>query len=138
MNLTENSAYTDNRYCFCCGEKNPLNLKMTFRYENDLLVSEVIIPREYQGFANVAHGGIVGTVLDEMMVNYYLFKGEKVVTAEYTVRLKAPCPVNKKLYLTSRSLKQASRVCYASAEARLEDGTLIAEATATCMKIKND
>lgn len=138
MNLTENSAYADNRYCFCCGEKNPLNLKMTFRYENDLLLSEVIIPREYQGFANVAHGGIVGTVLDEMMVNYHLFKGEKVVTAEYTVRLKAPCPVNQKLYLSSRSIKQTSRLCYTSSEARLEDGTLIAEATATCMKIKDN
>lgn len=131
-------SYTDDRYCFCCGEKNPLNLNMKFRYENDALLSEAIIPKEYQGFANVAHGGIVGTVLDEMMVNYHLFKGEKVVTAEYTVRLKAPCPVNQKLYLSSRSLKQTSRLCYTSSEARLEDGTLIAEATATCMKIKDN
>lgn len=132
-----NLAYTDDRYCFCCGEKNPLNLSMQFYYENKVLFSEVIIPKEYQGFANVVHGGIIGTVLDEIMVNYHTLKGEKVVTAEYTIRLKAPCPINKKLRLSSRLVKQTSRIYYMSAEAHLEDGSLIAEATATCMRIKD-
>jgi acyl-coenzyme A thioesterase PaaI-like protein len=97
----------------------------------------VIIPKEYQGFKDVVHGGIIGTVLDEMMVNYHVFKKEKVVTAEYTVRLKFPCPVNKKILLSSRVLKQTSRLYYSSAEARLENGKLVAEATAVCMRIKN-
>lgn len=128
--------FTDDRYCFCCGEKNPLNLKMQFRYENEKLLSDVTFPKEYQGFNNVVHGGIVGTVLDEVMVNLHCLKGEMVVTAEYNVRLKSPCPVNQKILLSAWSVKKSSRLYFTASEARLENGMLIAEATATCMKMK--
>ncbi len=70
------------------------------------------------------------------MVNLHCLKGEIVVTAEYNVRLKAPCPVNQKVLLSAWSVKKNSRLYFTASEARLEDGTLIAEATATCMKMK--
>lgn len=130
------STFTDDRYCFCCGEKNPLNLKMQFRYENEKLLSEVIFPKEYQGFNNIVHGGILGTVLDEVMVNLHCLKGDMVVTAEYNVRLKTPCFVNQKVLLSAWSIKTKGRLYFTASEARLENGTLIAEATATCMKMK--
>lgn len=130
------TIFADDRYCFCCGEKNPLNLKMQFRYEDEKLVSDVIFPKEYQGFNNVVHGGIIGTVLDEVMVNLHCLKGDMVVTAEYNVRLKAPCPVNQKVLLSAWSIKTKGRLYFTASEARLENGTLIAEATATCMKMK--
>ncbi len=130
------TTYTDDRYCFCCGEKNPLNLKMQFRFEDEKILSDVVFPKEYQGFNNVVHGGILGTVLDEVMVNLHCLKGEMVVTAEYNVRLKAPCPVGQKVLLSAWSVKKNSRLYFTASEARLENGTLIAEATATCMKMK--
>jgi len=133
--MTKNTEFTDDRYCFCCGEKNPLNLKMHFRYEDEILHSDVVFPKEYQGFNNVVHGGMIGTVLDEVMVNLHCLKGEIVVTAEYNVRLKAPCPVNQKVLLSAWSVKKKGRLYFTASEARLENGTLIAEATATCMKI---
>lgn len=80
-----NSLFGDDRYCFCCGEKNPLGFKMSFRYEGERLLSEVIIPKEFQGFADVVHGGVLGALFDELMVNLYWLKGLKVVTAEYQV-----------------------------------------------------
>lgn len=130
------TTYTDDRYCFCCGEKNPLNLNMQFHYEDEKILSDVIFPKEYQGFNNIVHGGMLGTVLDEVMVNLHCLKGEMVVTAEYNVRLKAPCPVNQKVLLSAWSLNKKGRLYYTASEARLENGTLIAEATATCMKMK--
>lgn len=135
-NHTETPLFTDDRYCFCCGEKNPLNLKMHFRYEDEKLLSDVIFPKEYQGFNNVVHGGMIGTVLDEVMVNLHCLNGTMVVTAEYNVRLKAPCPVNQTVLLTAWPVKQKGRLYFTASEARLENGTLIAEATATCMTIK--
>lgn len=134
-NNTSPSTFTDDRYCFCCGEKNPLNLKMQFHYESEKLFSSVIFPKEYQGFNNVVHGGIIGTVLDEIMVNLHCLKNEKIITAEYNVRLKAPCPVNQKVLLSAWSVKKKGRLYFSASEARLENGILIAEATATCMKI---
>lgn len=135
-NSTETPVFTDDQYCLCCGEKNPLNLKMQFRYEDEKLLSDVIFPKEYQGFNNIVHGGIIGTVLDEVMVNLHCLKDEMVVTAEYNVRLKAPCPVNQKVLLSAWSIQKKGRLYFTASEARLENGTLIAEATATCMKIK--
>ena len=132
---TSQKAFTDDRYCFCCGEKNPMGFKMKFRYQGEKLLSEAVVPKEYQGFANVVHGGVLGTLLDEMIVNLYWLKGEKAVTAEYQVRLKAPCPVDQKVLLSSWHVETKRRLLLTVAEARLEDGTVVAEASAKCMKL---
>ena len=108
---------------------------MRFRYEGERLLSETVIPKHYQGFANVVHGGILGTLLDEMMVNLYWLKGEKAVTAEFTVRLKTPCPTERKVLLSAWHLESKRNILWTAAEARLEDGTVVAEATAKCMKV---
>lgn len=128
-------AFQDDRYCLCCGEKNPNGFKMKFRYEGDKLLSEAFIPKEYQGFANVVHGGMLGTLLDEMMVNLYWLKGERAVTAEYQVRLKAPCPVGRKVLLSAWHVESKRNVLWTESEARLEDGTLVAQASAKCMRV---
>jgi acyl-coenzyme A thioesterase PaaI-like protein len=128
-------SFIDDRYCLCCGEKNPWGLKMKFRYEGEKLLSEVIVPKELQGFANVVHGGILGTLMDEVMVNLYWLKGEKAVTVEYQVRLKAPCPVGEKVLLSAWKLGSKKRIRLTGAEARLENGIVVAEATAKCMTL---
>ena len=129
------SAFQDDRYCLCCGEKNPLGLNMKFHYEGERLLSEAVIPKEFQGFADVVHGGILGTLLDEVMVNLYWLKGVKAVTVEFTVRLKAPCPTGRKVLFAAWPVDRKKRVHFTASEARLEDGSLVAEATAKCMEI---
>ena len=128
--------FADDRYCLCCGEKNPMGLKMKFRFEDGKIFSEAVIPKEFQGFSDVVHGGVLGTLLDEVMVNLYWLQGEKAVTVEYQVRLKAPCPVNQKVHLSAWKVESKRNVHFTAAEARLGNGSLVAEATAKCMKIK--
>ena len=135
MGTGKEAAFQDDRYCLCCGEKNPLGFKMTFRFEGEKIFSDVVIPKEFQGFADVVHGGILGTLMDEVMVNLYWLKGVHCVTVEYTVRLKAPCPTGRKVILTAWKVEQKKRIHYAAGEARLEDGTVVAEAQAKCMEV---
>ncbi len=135
MNLENKKTarfFQDERYCICCGERNPWGFKMSFRFVDERVLSEVIIPKEFQGFSNVVHGG-VGVLLDEMMVNLHWLKGIKVVTAEYQVRLKAPCPVHQKIHLSAWSLEKRRKIYMTAAEAHLDDGTQVAEAQAKCM-----
>ena len=132
----QESKFTDDRYCLCCGEKNPMGLKMKFRLEGNKIFSETVVPKEFQGFADVVHGGVLGVLLDEIMVNLYWLKGEKAVTVEYQVRLKAPCPVNQKIFLSAWETETKKRIHLTASDARLADGTLVAEATAKCMKLK--
>lgn len=112
-----------------------MGFKMKFRFEGERVLSEAVIPKEYQGFANVVHGGVLGTLLDEMMVNLYWLKGEKAVTAEYQIRLKNPCPVNRKVLFSAWRVETKKNIHFTAGEARLEDGTVVAEATAKCVKI---
>jgi hypothetical protein len=54
-------------YCFVCGARNPVGLKLDFRVV-DGRVETVFVPApEHQGFAGIIHGGLVGLVLDEAM-----------------------------------------------------------------------
>ena len=133
---SKTDPFTDDRYCLCCGEKNPVGLKMKFHYVDNKIVSEAVIPKEFQGFADVVHGGVLGTILDEVMVNLYWLKGEKAVTVEYQVRLKAPCPVNRKVLFSAWKVETKRNIHFTKAEARLEDGMVVAEASAKCMKVK--
>jgi len=136
LDVSKDQLFTDDHYCLCCGDKNPMGFKMKFRFEGEKLLSEAVIPKEYQGFNNVVHGGILGTLLDELMVNLHWLKGVKAVTVEYQVRLKAPCPTNTKVLLSAWPIEEKRSLHYVGADARLEDGTVVAEAAAKCMKIK--
>jgi acyl-coenzyme A thioesterase PaaI-like protein len=58
-------------YCFVCGKDNPRGFKIRVRYldEEQAAETELSLAREYQGWADVIHGGILATLLDEMMAH---------------------------------------------------------------------
>jgi acyl-coenzyme A thioesterase PaaI-like protein len=58
-------------YCFVCGRDNPRGLRIKVKYFPDEMAAEtrLALPREYQGWADVIHGGILSTLLDEMMAH---------------------------------------------------------------------
>src|SRR5262245_4874414 len=57
----------DDAMCFCCGQKNPIGLKLEFHETPDGRMGTIWIPRkEHQGFKDIVHGGLVATVLDEV------------------------------------------------------------------------
>ena len=53
-------------YCFVCGKDNPKGFKIQVRYLEDEMAAEteLSLPREFQGWADVIHGGILATMLD--------------------------------------------------------------------------
>ena len=56
------------RSCFVCGETNPLGLRQRFATDGRLVHAEFTPRPEHCGFAGVVHGGVLATVLDEIMV----------------------------------------------------------------------
>jgi len=79
-------------YCFVCGKDNPRGFKIEVRYlEAELAAeTELAIPREYQGWAEVIHGGILATLLDELMAHaVWRFAGPGL-TLSLEVRFHAP------------------------------------------------
>lgn len=126
----------DNQYCFVCGTRNPLGFKLKFDHpEKGLLRANLSFKPEHQGYRGIVHGGLVGTVLDEMMVNLAWIEKTPAVTAELTTRILKPVPVGELIQLEGRLDKNAGRVLYMRAEARSKDGVLLAEAKASCIRI---
>ena len=80
----------DNDKCFVCGKKNPYGLKLQFTYSPDgETVETTFIPDDkYQGWKDMVHGGIIATLLDEIMAKAALKKGFSVLTGEITAKFK--------------------------------------------------
>jgi uncharacterized protein (TIGR00369 family) len=54
--------------CFVCGAHNRIGLKLRFRTDGKMVETDFIPGAEHNGFVNVTHGGILATLLDEIMV----------------------------------------------------------------------
>ena len=54
-------------YCFACGTANPIGLKLEFYRLADSICSEITLDKVHEGWENLAHGGIISTLLDEVM-----------------------------------------------------------------------
>ncbi len=127
----------DDHMCFVCGSKNPSGFKLQFEHpKKGLLRSSVVFSKEHQGFKDIVHGGMIATVLDEMMVNLAWKEGIPAVTVELNVRLKKAAKIGENILLEGRLGKSQGRVLHASSEAKNEGGEILASATATCILIR--
>jgi uncharacterized protein (TIGR00369 family) len=58
---------SSDHYCFGCSPVNPSGLQMNFFADRDKVISHVTIPEHLCGWSNIAHGGVLTTILDEIM-----------------------------------------------------------------------
>ncbi len=129
-------VYEDDGMCFVCGPDNPIGLRLHFTLTPERTLETTFTPEKvHQGYADVVHGGIVATILDEVMVNLPNRLGQKAVTARLAVSLKRPAMVGQPLTFRARIVRETRRTIEAGATASREDGTLVAEAVGTMVKI---
>jgi acyl-coenzyme A thioesterase PaaI-like protein len=88
---------TSDNYCFVCGKDNPQGFQIKVRYAEAELAAEteLSIPREYQGWAEVIHGGILSTLLDELMAHAVWHFAGPGLTISLEVRFHAPLKPNE-------------------------------------------
>jgi len=127
----------DDLMCFVCGKNNPCGLKLNFVLDKDrILKTEFTFAKIHQGFKDIVHGGLIGLILDEVMVNLLWKLNIKAISGEFTVRLKKPCFVGKRLKFSGWIEKEDNRIVYTKASAQDEEGSIYALAQAKCVKIK--
>ena len=107
--------------CFACGTNNPIGLKLRFYRQDNYICSDVILTGHHVGWQNMAHGGIISTLLDEVMSwTVIYFKKCFSVTRRMQVRYLRPVPVE--VPLTVKGIitsDEGQRRC--QAEALLQD-----------------
>jgi acyl-coenzyme A thioesterase PaaI-like protein len=129
---TENPIMTipiSDNYCFVCGKNNPRGLKIAVRYrEADLAAeTELSLPKEFQGWADVIHGGILATLLDEMMAHAVWHFAGPGLTLGLEVRFHAPLKPGEPILVRGvLHTKNGSRRLAEGEIIRLADGQRIA------------
>ena len=131
-----NDYLENDGFCFGCGPRNPIGLKLTFEWDGDTYQTLWTPAREHQGWASRVHGGLLALVLDEALSRAALERhGLHWVTAELTTRLKAPAIVGETLRVTARIEAVRPRLIVCTGEVRTEASSkLIATGHAKMMR----
>lgn len=127
----------DDDNCFACGTENPIGLKLKFRLdpERGTAVSETVIADHFNGWKGAAHGGIVTTLLDEIMVYACTSSGWFTVTGTIEVKFHKPVPTGELLTVKGKIEENRGRSILTSAT--LELGNMVlASAKAVLIPIK--
>ena len=122
-------------FCFACGKDNPNGLHMQFTDEGGDYVCRWHPSACHQGWSKILHGGLVSTLLDEVMTWRLVSRGLNVVTAEITIRLKSPTPLDQELTIRARTVGERRRLHEVEGEITLPDGTVTATATGKFMEV---
>ncbi len=125
-------------HCFICGDLNPLGLQARFFYDGEFATTTVVASGQREGYYGILHGGIIGSLLDEVMVKVLLAEEIYAVTAEMTVKYHRPIPTGTRLTVRGRKTGQRRRLYHTEAMAEDEAGTIYASATGKCIEVTGE
>jgi len=128
----------DSHKCYVCGDKNPIGLAVNFMIDkNEKSIRASFVPLDvHQSFEGIVHGGIISALLDEAMGKLAFNLGTPAITAEMTVRFKAPAAPGEELFISGRIVQATKRLI--RAEARIQRGpVVIAEAEGKLLRVSS-
>lgn len=128
---------SDNQYCFVCGDRNPFGLKVALKVDRAAQSAScsLAIPKEYQGWQGMVHGGIISALLDEVCAYAGMTVIKTVVTGELKTRYHQPVPVEKQVTVTARVIRHLRRTVLVEAKLMM-DGAVLASAEAKMIALR--
>jgi uncharacterized protein (TIGR00369 family) len=124
--------------CFVCGESNAIGLKLRFETDGNIVRTRFTPRPEHIGFKGVIHGGIIATLLDEIMVWACAVQTKRFgYCAEMTARFLKPLRPGEEIIATGElSANRRNKILEAKAEVRNQAGELLASATGKYLPVK--
>ena len=143
MKGKENLKYLPNRtdsMCFGCSPANPAGLRLEFFTDGESIFSSLKVPVHLCGWKNLVHGGVISTILDEIMGRAVIHKTKCLgMTKSMTVDFLKPITVDKDLKAAGKVLEAKNdRECLAEAMIFNENGELCAKSVGTFRLFKPD
>jgi acyl-coenzyme A thioesterase PaaI-like protein len=121
--------------CFACGQDNPIGLRIQFTMEDDRCTGRFTADENHVGYENTVHGGIIYAALDDVMANVLYLQDIKAHTARCEIRYRYALEVGEPVHLSGWIENRRRRLVMLKGEARLEDGTVVADAEASFMLV---
>jgi uncharacterized protein (TIGR00369 family) len=118
--------------CFACGTLNVHGLQLELHAGDDRCWVELTLANRFEGWEGIAHGGIVCTILDEVMAWALVDHDIWGVTARMSVDFRKPVPIGRPVRAEGRVTSARRRIV--EAEGVIldpEDGSILARSQAT-------
>lgn len=123
--------------CFVCGSQNPHGLGLRFRIAGNEVHGDFTPKPEHAGFRGIIHGGIISTVLDEVMIWAASVTQKRFcVAADLNVRFLKRVSVGQKYLIVGKLEADRGRIWESSGELRDEAGVVCARATSKQVPLK--
>lgn len=126
--------------CFACGGANARGMHLTFEQDDAAkrIRGSFRLPTEYQGGAGFVHGGIIATLLDEVMAKVSRFAKDHAVTAKLTVEYLKPVPVGADLIVEGWELERHGRDRFRQGEIRSSAGVILARGRGHFVELRQE
>ena len=120
--------------CFVCGPSNSNGLKVRFSIRDDVCLGVFTPSEDHVGYDNVTHGGIIFSLLNDVMANWLWLHDEQCFTAKADIRYYQKLPIGIEVRLEGRCNQRKGRLAKMSGEAvRTDNGETIAVAFGSFM-----
>ena len=130
-------AHTAQNRCFGCGPANPAGLHLDFMLADDgTVVCLAEIPDTFEGPQGYLHGGIIATLLDEIMSKAIRSHNVVGMTRHMEVDYKRPVPSRSPIRLEARVLRSEGRKHWAEASIMNAHGTVLAASSALFIEVR--
>jgi len=96
--------------CFACGTLNVHGMHLELHASEDVCWVEIVLPERFEGWEGIAHGGIVCTLLDEVMAWALVDHDLWGVTARMTVEFRRPVPIGRPIRAEGRVVSVRRRL----------------------------
>ena len=118
--------------CFACGELNTHGLNLVLHAAGDTCWTELTLLPAFQGWEGIAHGGIVATILDEVMGWALAGADAWGFTARMSIEYRRPVPVGARIRGEGRLVGRRRRLLTLTGRLiNAETGEVLATADAT-------
>lgn len=131
-------AALNDHNCFGCGSRNPIGLHLHFYRlsNNEGAWASWTPPKEFEGYNGMIHGGIVCTLLDEIMAWSLYARETWAVTGKLNTTFRKPVLVGEPVRLLGKVTRDRGRVLEIRGEIRREsDDVLLAEGESIFMRV---
>lgn len=117
-------------HCFACGTLNTTGLGLTMHVEPGRSWIETTLGRRFEGWEGMAHGGILCTILDEVMAWALVGADDWGVTARMSVEFRKPVAIGREIRADGWTTRTRRRIVDTAGRiVAADDGTVLAEAT---------
>ncbi|WP_441245698.1 PaaI family thioesterase [Kitasatospora sp. McL0602] len=109
--------------CFGCAPKNPIGLRLEIEAHGDGYRADVTLGADYESFPGVVHGGIVATLLDELLAQAVYRSGRtSAFTAGLRIRYAQPMRTDTAYRVSAETTTRADDSVRATGRIELADG----------------